>query len=912
VTLDANRFFNDSSGTAFVNNGGALTSATCSWWGDASGPLAATPPNAGNPGGLGDEILGTGAVSFSPWAVNVALGTVNGWPDADGDGFGDAGAPATQFCGLPLPAGFVDNDLDCNDLDALTFPGAPELCDGLDNDCDSVVPATEIDDDGDGFAECEGDCDDTEILAFPGNPEVCGDGIDNNCDGNLDSGTRYVESTGDDFPLVTSPTAPGDVALTDLGKVVAPNGQTRYISAIGSGTVADPYIAVYEDRNAAATARIHITTSTTGRDGFADPGTTFSGSAFDPTSLFRTHAKIVRMSSGNVIMYGCTSGANCRPLRYTISTDDGSTWSPIADVLAPNLAGFGNGGGIVAVWDDGTDVYLYEQGGGGDIVVTKSDPSATGEARYYTFEQVVGDTLLAIPASAALPGCGSGWSPTGKLVDLGGGNFGLFHVAQCDNGLQLSTSTSLTSGWTLESLVLPGQDLALTPPREDLREATVVADDTDSSKLAVLYTAKFGGAVNDKRFGYAGTNVSLGAPGTNDCTVEAEPCETVQHAVDQACDGDAVVAGAGNYAERVDIDKPLTLLCAQAGVPATDVSRVPGGPLETTIDGGGGGGAAGAVIDITVGGVAVDGCDIVGDGSTFAGILMFNDSANISGVDLDNNLIHDILAVNPSASFQQARALGIFAVMGVPGARTVLSGLRVDSNRVFSIGQAGGLVGGSGVYLNHVVHGTIGAGATIRNNSFEVMYNGPTADKNGSGVAIDAGDDNPPAPSSGVLIEDNTYAAMALGVGVFATDSVINEDNPDFAGVGCFVLNVDTSPFAVPFAAVDEPALVPYARSNFPTGFGLGSHLYCPSIPGTIASSDPGATISVVGSFVDNGIIVDKALTIAGSGCGGTVVDGGGSGVIFTIKSSDVTFADLTIQNGSQGARLEVAGTVCG
>ena len=49
INLDGNRFFGDSTGEAFVNNGGGLTSAECSWWGDVSGPKAATPPNAGNP-----------------------------------------------------------------------------------------------------------------------------------------------------------------------------------------------------------------------------------------------------------------------------------------------------------------------------------------------------------------------------------------------------------------------------------------------------------------------------------------------------------------------------------------------------------------------------------------------------------------------------------------------------------------------------------------------------------------------------------------------------------------------------------------------------------------------------------------------------------------------------------------------
>ena len=60
--------------------------------------------------------------------------------------------------------------------------GWVEVCDGVDNDCDGVLPPDELDVDLDGVPVCGGDCDDAEPARFPGNPEIC-DRLDNDCDG---------------------------------------------------------------------------------------------------------------------------------------------------------------------------------------------------------------------------------------------------------------------------------------------------------------------------------------------------------------------------------------------------------------------------------------------------------------------------------------------------------------------------------------------------------------------------------------------------------------------------------------------------------------------------------------------------------------------------------------------------------
>ena len=84
--------------------------------------------------------------------------------------------------------------LDCDDSDPDIFLGAPELCDGKDNDCDRMDEVPEcspcVDVDGDGFGvagNCPGfDCNDNNSVC-PNAPEVC-DNLDNDCDSKTDEG----------------------------------------------------------------------------------------------------------------------------------------------------------------------------------------------------------------------------------------------------------------------------------------------------------------------------------------------------------------------------------------------------------------------------------------------------------------------------------------------------------------------------------------------------------------------------------------------------------------------------------------------------------------------------------------------------------------------------------------------------
>ena len=150
---------------------------------------------------------------------------VTWYADTDGDGYGDADV---TLASCDQPSGYLADDTDCDDGDGTIHPDAEELCDGVDNDCDTETDEDDASDattwyadtDGDGYGDADAsltacdqpsgyeddaeDCDDTNGEVNPAATEVCDD-QDNDCDTETDeddasdAATWYADADGDGY-----------------------------------------------------------------------------------------------------------------------------------------------------------------------------------------------------------------------------------------------------------------------------------------------------------------------------------------------------------------------------------------------------------------------------------------------------------------------------------------------------------------------------------------------------------------------------------------------------------------------------------------------------------------------------------------------------------------------------------------
>lgn len=200
-------------GVTYGNDCNAVNSGVISYY---SGECPGSPVDqcvnlTGLDFGLCTAIIGYGMVNGQCVAISGCSTTTIGGVDytiAFYETLDDC--EANCFCPATIPDNDGDgfnNEVDCDDTNPDIYPGAPEICDGIDNNCNDEIDEElpnftyYLDDDGDGFGvptdsltTCSDvfpdgyatntmDCDDSNPNAYPDAEEIPNNGIDEDCDG---------------------------------------------------------------------------------------------------------------------------------------------------------------------------------------------------------------------------------------------------------------------------------------------------------------------------------------------------------------------------------------------------------------------------------------------------------------------------------------------------------------------------------------------------------------------------------------------------------------------------------------------------------------------------------------------------------------------------------------------------------
>ncbi len=115
------------SGTS--TSGGSSTSDTGTSTADASSDSVSA--SSGATGEAGTESDGVSSSSSTTGCVEVEL-----YPDVDGDSYGDIHGAPSMGC---LQDGYAEMGGDCDDINSSIHPGADEICNALDDDCDGLL-----------------------------------------------------------------------------------------------------------------------------------------------------------------------------------------------------------------------------------------------------------------------------------------------------------------------------------------------------------------------------------------------------------------------------------------------------------------------------------------------------------------------------------------------------------------------------------------------------------------------------------------------------------------------------------------------------------------------------------------------------------------------------------------------------